>query len=238
MMKLLYSPQDVVRWEAAKGGSVALHLQKLSEPGLVSEKQDFHLGMLSLSYQTKGMIFIAQGRYEEAVHSFHDSIKTLCKMYERFEKEQGGSLEAGHFQSVLVAFVTKDEPLVSRLVGLYRADEGTPDSIFLGKALKLVASGDIDGAKTALAQRKPRFEPQFVGYADCLQAIANKDQQRFVSALNVASESWAKWASKRVKGLPDSVCFIQGVGLIRLAERVVGNPIPITNEYMPQELLR
>lgn len=237
-MKKFYSPEDVARWEEAKGGSVALHLEKLSDPSLVPQKQDFHLGMLSLSYQSKGMTFVALERFEEAKQSFRGSIETLCKMYERFEKGQGRSLEAGHFQSVLVAFVTKDQPLISRLAAHYRADDGTPDSVYLGRVVKLLAMGDIDAAKTALAQKKPRFEPQFVGYADCLEAIANKDQQRFVTALNGASESWSKWASKRVKGLPDSVCFIQGIGLVRLAERVLGNPIPISNEHMPQELLR
>lgn len=236
-MKNFYNDADIARWETADKQSIPLHLEKLK--GEVHEKKiDFHLDMLAGSYYMQGMTFIAQGNFDEAVQAFRASAEARCKMYERFEKGQGRSLEAGHFQSVLVAFVTKDQALISRLVVHYRADEGTPDSIFLGRAVKLLAMGDTDGAKTALAQRKPRFEPQFVGYADCLEAIANKDQQRFVSALSLASESWAKWASKKAKGLADSVCFIQGVGLVRLAERVLGNPIPITNEYMPQELLR
>lgn len=232
-----YSEEDVARWQIAYAKSIGIHQEKLttdfSQPAI-----DFHLGGLAGSYYMQGMTFIAQGAFESSLQAFKASAEARCKMYERFENGKGRSLEAGHFQSVLVAFVTKDEALVSRLVGLYRADEGTPDSIFLGNALKLVATGDIDGAKTALAQRKPRFEPQFVGYADCLEAIANKDQPRFVSAASVACESWAKWAAKRVKGLPDSVCFIQGVGLVRLAERVLGNPIPVISDGMPQELLR
>lgn len=237
-MKKFYTSEDVVRWEAAKGGSVELHLQKLSDPALPPQKQDFHLGMLSLSYHTWGMICVAHNRFDEAILSFRGSTEVLCRMYERFNKGQGRSLEAGHFQSVLVAFVARDHPLASRLVGDYRADEGTPGSIFLGRAVKLLAMGDIDSAKSALAQRKPHCEPQFVGYAECLEAIANNDQQGFLSALNVASESWANWASKRVKGLPDAVCFIQGVGLVRLAEGIFGKSIPIASEHIPQGLLR
>ncbi len=231
-----YSNDDVVRWDKSYRQSIDLHREKLATD-LPQQKVDFHLSNLSGSYYMQGMTFIAQSAFDEAIQAFRASAEAKCKVYERFKNGQGRSLEAGTFQSVLVAFVTNDEPLVSRLVDLYRADEGTPDSIFLGKALKLIATGGLDSAKAALAQRKPRFEPQFVGYAECLEAIANKDQQRFVSALNVASESWAKWASKSVKGLPDSVCFIQGIGLVRLAEQILGNTIPIANEYMPQELL-
>jgi hypothetical protein len=232
-----YSNDDVVRWDKSYRPAIDLHREKLTTD-LPQPKVDFHLSNLSGSHYMQGMTFIAQGNFDAAVQAFRASADARCKMYERFEKGQGRSLEAGHFQSVLVALVTKDQALISRFVSHYRADEGTPDSIFLGRAVKLLTMGDIDGAKTTLAQRKPCFEPQFVGYAECLEAIANKDQQRFVSALSVASENWAKWASKRVKGLPDSVCFIQGIGLVRLAERVLGNPIPIANEHMPQELLQ
>jgi hypothetical protein len=232
-----YSDDDVVRWDKSYRPAIDLHLEKLGTD-LPQQKVDFHLSNLSGSYYMQGMTLIAQGAFDEAIRAFRDSAEARCRMYERFEKGQGRSLEAGHFQSVLVAFVTKDQALISRLVGHYRADEGTPDSIFLGKALKPVATGDIDAAKKVLAQRMPRIEPQFVGYADSMEAIANRDQQRFVSALDAASESWAKWASKKVKGLPDSVCFIQGVGLVRLAESVLGTPIFVTNQHMPQELLR
>lgn len=237
-MKFFYTRDDVARWDAAKGGSVALHIEKLSDPALTPQNRDFHLGMLAMSYQTKGMILIAQERFDEARQTFRDSIETLCKMYERFEMGQGRSLEAGHFQSVLLAFVTNEPLLIARIVAHYRTDEGTPDSIFLGRAVKLLATGTINAAKEALAQQQPRFQPQFVGYSDCLAAIANKDQDRFEAALIVASESWSRWASKKVKGLPDSVCFVQGIGLVRLAERILGRALSIANEYMPLALLR
>jgi hypothetical protein len=236
-MGRFFSEEDVARWQKVDARSISVHREKLAT-ALPDRLVDFHLGGLAGSYYMQGMAFIAQGDFEAAIQSFRDSVETRCKMYERFEMGQGRYLEAGHFQTVLVSFVTHDESLVSRLVDHYRADEGTPDSMYLGRVLKQLASGDIDGAKAALAERRPQFEPQFVGYAECLEAIVSKDEQQFLSALRSASESWAKWASKRVKGLPDSVCFIQGVGLVRLAEKVLGKPIPVEDENMPEDLLR
>jgi hypothetical protein len=235
-MGRFYSNDDVVRWQKAYVQSIGIHLEELATD-LSQQKIDHHLSGLAGSYYMQGMTFIAQGAFDEAIQAFRASADARCKMYERFERGQGWSLEAGHFQSVLVTFVTKDQALISRLVNHYRVSEGTPDSIYLGRAVKLLAAGDIDAAKNALARRKPHFEPQFAGYPDCLEAIVNKDPARLVTALNAASQCWAKCASKTVKGLPDSVCFIQGVGLILLAEKVIGQRIPISNEYIPRQLL-
>lgn len=235
-MGQFYSNEDVARWDKSYGQSVDLHLEKLSAD-LPQEKVDFHLSNLSGSYYMQGMTLIAKSEFRKAIEAFRASAQTKFKMYERFENGQGRSLEAGNFQSLLVAFVTRDEALVSQLVGKYRAEDGTPGSIFLGRALKLIAMSDLDGAKIALREKKPRFEPQFIGYTDCLEAIANKDEHRFLTALKLASDSWAKWAVKRVNGLPDSVCFIQGVGLVRLAERVMGKRISVVDENIPLQLL-
>jgi hypothetical protein len=235
-MSHLYSPADLDRWNRSYQDSIHLHLDKLATD-LSSQQVDFHLNMLSLSYHTQGMILIAQGKFTDAVGSFRSSVLAKCQMYERYEKGEGRALEAGHFQSVLEAYVTRDDDLVAAIVKHYRAQEGTPDSIFLGRALKYIATNEIDNAKRLMRQEWPRFEPQFVGFADCLEAIAENDEYRFVAAANSASQHWAAWAAKRIRGLPDSVCFIQGIGLIRLAEKSMGRTIRIVSEYLPQELL-
>lgn len=236
-MDRFYANSDVVRWMNVDQQSITLHLAKLATE-LPQAKIDFHLDMLADSYYLHGMSCIAQGSFPEAIEAFRASISTRCKMYERYEMGMGRSLEAGHFQSLLVAFVTKDHPLIARFVAFYRANDGTPDSLFIGSALKLVATNDLEAAKSNLAKKKPRFERQFTGFSECLEAIANKDEKRFVNALNVASENWAKWAAKQAKGLPDSVCFIQGAGLVRLAESVFGRRILIADRHIPPELLR
>jgi hypothetical protein len=237
-MKKYYTAEDVARWQPTFEKSVTIHLEKLSRPGQPSEHYDFHLGMLSLHYCDFGMMRIAQGRFEEARKMFQESVQTRCKMFERAGEGVGESIDAGQFQSLLIAFVTKDESLVARMADLYKAEEGVPESIYLGSAVKLLAKKDTRGAKAALAQKKPRFETLFVGYDDCLEAIADKNEQGFASGLKVASESWRKVAARRYKGLPSAVCFIQGAGLVLLAESVLGKRLAVVNEYIPPELLQ
>jgi hypothetical protein len=232
-----YSSDDVARWLKIDQQSITLHLNKL-EGEMPQTTIDFHLYMLAGSYYLHGMTCIAQNSFGAAIDAFRASAETRCKMYERYNNGLGRSLEAGHFQSLLIAFVTMERALVSRFVHNFRADEGTPGSVFLGRALKLVALNDLESAKNELARKKPRFEPQFIGYAECLDAIAGVDVQRFTAALNLASASWAKWAVKRAKGLPESVCFIHGIGLVRLAERVIGSRVIVIDEHIPGQLLQ
>lgn len=145
-------------------------------------------------------------------------------------------MEAGHYQSVLTSFVAKDEKLMARLSILYRADDGTPDSVFLGGALKSIITNDLESAKTLLRRKQPRFESQFVGYAECLDAIVDKDTDRFIASLGLAAKSWRKFAARH-RSLPDAVCFIQGAGLVCLAERICGSRMPISFESIPAQLL-
>jgi hypothetical protein len=233
-----YSPEDVARWKVAYAGSIDLHLQRLSDPGLPDQQYDFHLGMVSLSYHAEAMLCLAECRFEDAVEAFRASIEARCRMYERFVAGRGRPVEAGAFQSVLVALATRDEALIAEIGRHYRADVGTAGSIFIGSALRCLVLDDIHGARIALDCKWPRFERQFVGYAESLQAIAAGDDQQFLAALALASESWANWAARQVRGLPDSVCFIHGVGLVRLAERVFGHRVPMANVRIPPQLVQ
>ena len=236
-MARYYTDDDVARWEKAYENSINLHLAKLSTD-LTPDAIDHHLGMLTLGYQTQAKILIARNRFAEAIDWLRKGIEARCMMYERFERGEGRALEAGYYQDILVALVTRDEELISRLVRHYRADSGTPDSVFLGRAVKCLANGDLVGAKEALGRKQPRFEGQFKGYAECLEAIADKDPCRFAEAFEIATKSWTRFAARTVRGLPLAVCFIQGVGLIRLAERVIGERIEISNEHIPSQLLQ
>jgi hypothetical protein len=236
-MGAFYSDEDVARWEKSYQQSIGLHLQKLATD-LPEQKIDFHMGMLALSYETQGMIDIAKGRFQAAIGAFRSSVEVRCKQYERYEAGKGDALEAGTYQSLLIGLVTNDGELVSRLANHYRAENGTADSVFLGRAVRPIVMNDIDAARASLSQKRPRFEAQFVGYAECLEAIVNKDERGFVAGLDLASKSWLKVVSRRDQGLPYSVCFIQGVGLVRLAEKVLGRPISVANEHIPPQLLR
>lgn len=235
-MGRFYTDEDVARWEKPGRQSIDLHLEKLAT-SLPEQKTDFHMGMLALCYEEEGMICVAKGKFQESIQAFTSSVETKCKQYERFDEGTGRALGAGTFQSILIAFATKDHDLVARIAHHYRAENGTPDSIFLGRALKLLVMEDLSAAKDSLKQKRPRLDSQFVGYPECLEAIANKDELAFADGLEIASTSWAKVVSKRDRGLPYSVCFIQGVGLIRLAEKTIGRRISIADRYIPSELL-
>jgi hypothetical protein len=69
-----------------------------------------------------------------------------------------------------------------------------------------------------------------------LEYIVNKDFNSFARAIDMASKSWAKLASKRDRGLPNAVCFIYGVGLARLASHVLGSQVMVSNEHVPSHL--
>jgi hypothetical protein len=233
-----YSTEDVARWEASYAESIAAHLQRLTDPRLPESRHDFHLGMLSLSHRTRAMICVARGRFGDAVAALRASVEARCRMYERSVAGVGRPLEAGHFQTVLDALATRDDTLVDRIGRHYRADVGTRDSVFLGTALRSLVLNDVPGACSALGRERPRFERQFVGYVECLQAVAAGDDQRFPAALALASGSWAEWAARQVRGLPDSVCFLHGAGFVRLAERVFRRRVPVADAHIPSPLLQ
>jgi len=233
-----YTADDVARWESVDKESIDLQLSKLAletRPPLREQR----LGMLSVVYAHLGMTCIAKADFRGAIRSFEESVATRCRTFEMIGEGLASStnVDAGHFQSLLIAFVTRNEPLIQRLALPYCADTGTRGSKYLGAAIKALINGDLDAARTALTQKRPSFEMQFKSYPACLEAIVDQDPIRIVEAVHSASRDWAKWVARGLRGLPDSVCFIQGVGLIRLGERVLGRSIPIINQYLPKELL-
>jgi len=68
-----------------------------------------------------------------------------------------------------------------------------------------------------------------------LEALSQRDEKGFLAALQFASQNWAKWVSKYAK--EESVCFVDGVGLVRLAYRVLGHPFAVVDENIRQGLL-
>lgn len=235
-MGRLYADDDMARWEHSYKDSVAIHLDKLANSATEAEI-DFRLGMLAVSRYTLGMISVAKGDFLGATARFRSAVETRCGQYERFEQGVGRELDAGHFQTLLLALVTRDDTLVSRFRAHYRAENGTKCSIFLGRAVKRLAANDREGARLELDRRKPPIDPQFLGYCECLEAIAAGNEGQFTDAIVRAGNHWQTWAAKTVRGLPDAVCFIQGVGLVRLAEKVLRRPVPVTHEHLPHELL-
>ena len=128
--------------------------------------------------------------------------------------------------------------LISRLVRHYRVDSGTPDSRLSRPSGEVPRDRRPGGREGSARAQTAALEGQFKGYAECLEAIADKDPCRFAEAFEIATKSWTRFAARTVRGLPLAACFIQGVGLIRLAERVIGERIEISNEHIPSRLLQ
>jgi hypothetical protein len=233
-----YTEKDVERWEEAYGRFGRLHQDRLAANPPPAEV-DSRLRSLSLECRFRGMTFVAKRQFPEALACFRESVERRLKMYERWASGLGEAMSAGHFQDLLVAYVTNDDELIANFARHYRADDGTDDSVYLGRVVKCIALKDLEGARKGLLEKRPRrFETQFSGYPDCLEAIVEKDQARFVDAIAFAATKWSRWSCRVEKGLPGSVCFLQGVGLVRMAEKTVGTRIPVANEYLPPELLQ
>jgi hypothetical protein len=155
-MGRLYNVEDVARWETTFSESVALHLDRLTSR--LSERQfDFHLGMLALAHRNRGMVHVANEQFERAISSFCDSVEVRCRCYERFERGVGRPMDAGHFQSLLLAFVGRDSSLIPRLLNHYRCDQGTPASIALGRAIYGLTTGDRSGVTESDLARNTSF---------------------------------------------------------------------------------
>ena len=122
-MSGFYTTEDIARWDVSCKNSISVHLEKLATE-LPAQKRDFHLGMLSLSYYTRGMICVAKGDIPPAIESLREGVETLCRLFE-FRP-----VNAGHFQSLLIALATRDDALVSKLARYYQPtmERRTPSS--------------------------------------------------------------------------------------------------------------
>src|SRR5262249_10999441 len=136
-MAVLYSAEDVARWESVSTRTVGVQLAKLSDPGVSASDRRFRLSALSGAYYSLALTEIAKHSFERAREYLRGFVQRLCEVYD-VTRSGGDSPQAGHFQSVLVSLLTKDETLTSRLIDRYRWEVGTQDSMFHGKLIKLL----------------------------------------------------------------------------------------------------
>jgi len=231
-----YTQDDVVRWEAANSRAIALREGFLANPPARLDI-DTQYASLGQAYSAMGLTAIAQSKYQVAFSYFAKSTASTLHRIERMSAHSATGLEAGHFQSLLLSLVTKDEYLISELAHRYLLVEGPSDSIYLGRVVKALALRDNVTAQLALSVSPPRIDSQFRGFVEVLKSIAHSNNSSFTTAMNAATIHWATWTSKKAVGLPQSVCFILGVGLVRLAERVFNSSLDFSTEHVPATLL-
>ncbi len=243
-----YTMDDVERWESVDDEFFPPLIKKLrGDPNHQAISQGHGLCSYQLKRRAMAMSAIARGKYTLALGYLAVGCEAVCLMYERYEAGEDISpefLSAGTWMELLLAHASRDKAVVERLCRLYDekyfddpATRSVEESKYIGRIIKALTEGRVDDARQTLGEPSPKIERMFRGYLECLTAIANGDQEGLEEALGFAADAWEKYSRRVWPGLPQSVCFIHGVGLIRLAEHVWGRPVVPEIDHIPMGLL-
>ncbi len=243
-MKPLYSPADVERWVAQNAKKRLLLERRLgTDWSGVTDAQG--LSMLSLTREDEGYTAIALGQQEEAIRYFREAVLVEIKILNMARMGVTGAtgyLVTGCFQILLNALAIGDDSLTAQFVAVFEVDgiaaqASPPDSTYIACVLKALAQGKQEDAKHLLATPPPDVDPQFAGYVECLQVIAEDRFNEFEGELRRAAQAWERFVRKDSPGQPQSACFMGGLGLLRLAEKVWQRQLEVKVEHLPQLLV-
>jgi len=243
-----YTMEDVERWESVDQKYFPPLLQRLrDEPNHRAVVRGHGFCSYVLARQGMAMCAIVRGKYSLAMGHLAAGAEARCLMYERYEAGEDISpdyLSAGNWLNLLLAHASGDEAVVERLCTLYDekyfddpATRSVEESKYIGRIIKALTEGRVEDARRTQGEPAPKIERMFRGYLECLTAIADGDEAGLEEALRFAADAWEKYARRVWRELPQSVCFIHGVGFIRLAERVWGRPVVLEIDHIPLGLL-
>ena len=240
-MKPPYPQSDVERWVAQNAKKrQLLERRKLANR---SDAIDVHeLSMLSLTLQSEGYTAIALGKRDEAIRSFHNAVSVIARLLDMGRQGVSGAesyQRTGYFQTLLESLAIGDDSLTAQFVAVFDVDgiaaqASPPDSTYIARVLKALAQGKQEDAKRVLATPPPDVDPQFVGYVECLKAIAEGQHSELEGELRRAAQAWERFVRKDSPGQPQSTCFMGGLGFLRLAEKVWQCRVKVTVEQLPQ----
>lgn len=111
-----------------------------------------------------------------------------------------------------------------------------PDGRFFGRVIASLLQGNYETAKYLVNAKPSRVLRSWKGIPECLEAITNRDEPLFCTLLKSAYSDWYIYYSRH-KGDTDAACFIDGIGLIKLAETVFHKHIYIRDIPLPYQLL-
>lgn len=243
-MKPRCTEEDVARWIAVDQQRLSAKLAQLNDPSFAGRK-DFVLSGLHLLHESLGYSHLALSNYALARQHFVESCEYVLRIFElpdEGEPVAHGRLVAGYCESWLIAIAAGAVPLAVSLAEAFSRNctlssdqlSGTEQVAF---ALRALLNHDhAEALRILQLSRSP--EPITSGYRlPALDGIASSNEQLFRDSLTRASEHWRSVAARAHVGLPQSVAFIGGLGLLRLAELLFGHKIDVKLESMPSELL-
>ena len=240
--KSLYAPEDVARWDEVFLELLGMEVARLrGEPGYPKIEWAQVYGFMGEA-QFQALTEVAKGNCPRALGWLVISVELACRMHEDCYSGRGGMnevmLTAGYWRELLYAHASTSKEMVERFCRLYNPNvHGTRDSIYHGRILKALTDKRIQDALAILSEKRPSVERMFQGYIECFEAIARQDEAGFRQAIATASGLWEKYAWRMEKGLPPAVCFLDGAGIIRVAEHVWGRRVAIEDPNIPAGLL-
>ncbi len=243
-MNALYSEKDVSRWEKTNSRAFEILGRRLGNEPLTSTDSQ-GLSLLSLAHIGAGFTGVASGDAERARHHFQQSVRIKLRIFDLYEEGTTGAdacIRTGEFQTLLTAHAAGAPDLATQFAKTYRVNgfavERSPaDSTYIGKPMKALSLGDVAQADECLSRPAPNVDPQFAGYVECLQAIAKKDENAFVAAIQGAASQWESFIYANFRGHPQAACFLGGVGFIHLVRQVVEAPFDVQVKHVPRFLL-
>jgi len=235
-----YTRSDVVRWKEADESRIQLKLAQLHDSSFHG-RRDFVLSGLHLLHEGLGFTYVALEEPEIARNHFLAScqyVEQLFSLRERGEPISPGRLTAGYCKSWLVALAIGENATASSLASKFKREDlpaGKRRSEIeqIALLLKSLIGCSEDFHDEELGPPSSARSNDFKYYLECLDGIAERDEERFLHALERAADNWLIQIVRTHRGLPQSVCFIHGLGLLRLAEQVIGKPIEVSNVLIP-----
>ena len=228
-METLFTTEDVQTWELANSRKMAILKRRLGED-LNSTEDAQGLNMLSLAYQSSAFTSFAKRDCENAKELLRLAVVQKLRIIELNAagcESALGYTSTGEFQTILLGFASGDLPLAMEFARKYSTDlnatkRSPADSNYIGLPLKQLALGNLQDARELLLRPRPRkVDPQFAGYIECEEAIANRDALGFQKAIKEAERYWHAFMKRVFRGHPQAVCFVAGLGFQRLAEVIM-----------------
>jgi hypothetical protein len=227
IMKPLYSSADVDRWVIQNAKARQL-LERRLGTNWKSANDAQGLSLLSMTFEAEGFTAVALGNREVAMNNFAESVAVTVKVLDMGRKGINGAegyVRTGYFQTLLTAWAIDDDRLIKEFLDVFQvegtaADRSPADSTYIARTLKALSMGRLGDAERILAFPARDVDPQFVGYVDCLTAIAESRMDEFKVALRRSADAWERFTREDGGGQPQSACFIGGLGLLNLAKRL------------------